>query len=86
MSKSKEPQGLSIFDIGALTDTVKVGKKELTVRGVPTEDVVELMRRFPDAMNLLAGGQFGALIRIPGLLPAIIAAGSCGDDGYADDV
>lgn len=70
-------QGLSLADIGPATEAVTIGENTITLRGISTEDVLELFQRFPELQKIVGGGGFKVddLISLaPRALGAIIAA------------
>ena len=78
-------QGLSLADIGPATEDVTIGDKQVTFRGISTEDVLILFSRFPELKKIVGGGGFKVedLVTLaPRALSAIIAAAhdELGDD------
>lgn len=79
--------GLSLSDIGPLTENVPVGNGEfLAVRGVSASGVLALFLRFPELQSWMTGTKVSGPTLIglaPDAIAAIIAAGTGtpGDDG-----
>lgn len=84
---------MSLFDIAPSRATVTIGGKDLPVPGVPLQDLVALLGRFPALQGLLGGGVKDAPVKpediltsIPTAAHAIIAAGlGYGGDPKAED-
>lgn len=83
---AQEPQGLSILDIGPVSDTVPVGDKLLTVYGLSAKGIFLVLQSYPELREWFAN-QIGRKIEpaaliaeMPGAVAAIIAAG-CGCPG-----
>jgi hypothetical protein len=83
-------QGLSLLEIGPMTEVVPVGKKSLTVYGVSAEGIFSLFQRFPEMMQWFKGGVLDVPLLIketPAAIAAVIAVG-CGspNDPKAEEV
>lgn len=79
-------QGLSLTDIGAPRETVKIGDKELDVYGLSAENLIDLLQRFPEAGKWLSPGAVDVkemLAAAPKFLQAVIAAAT-GKPGDAE--
>ncbi len=76
---SKKP-GLSLLDLGKLTETIKIGDQEIEVTGITMKDIFGLLQRFPDTLNIFSGSPVAALAKAPDTIAAVIAA-STGDLG-----
>lgn len=81
---SNREQGLSLRDIGLLTETVAVNdEKSVEVRGIAAADLIKLINRFPDMQKWMSGEVVNIrdiLVNAPDAIAAIIAIG-CGDGG-----
>jgi hypothetical protein len=80
----------SLIELAALTTTVKVMGKDITVHGISAGGFAQLLHRFPALGKAMSGGGFKQeeLIKAaPDAVAALIAAG-CGDPGNkkAEDV
>jgi hypothetical protein len=76
-------QGLSLLDIGPVSEKVQVGDKLLDVYGVSVKGVFALFARFPEIQQWFKGGRINQeqlIAEAPDTLAAIIAAG-CGEPG-----
>jgi len=83
-------QGLSLLDIGVLTEKVQVSVKDgepvfIDVQGISSEGVLILFQRFPEMQSLMSG--MGVAVKpveilsaAPKAIAAVIAAG-CGSPG-----
>jgi hypothetical protein len=84
-----QSQGLSILDIGPVSDTVPVGDKLLTVYGVSAQGIFTVLQGYPELREWFANQvghkpDLGKLVmEAPGAVAAIIAAG-CGYPGNKD--
>lgn len=83
MSTHKD-QGLSLLDIGPLSEDVPVAEgRALKVYGVSAKGVFALFKRFPNVGQWFKGGKIdgqGLIAEVPEAIAAIIAAG-CGEPG-----
>jgi hypothetical protein len=73
----------SLIDLAALSSTVKVLGKDITVHGISAGGFAQLLHRFPALAKAMSGGGFkqDELIKAaPDAVAALIAAG-CGDPG-----
>jgi hypothetical protein len=81
-------QGLSLLDIGPISETVKVGERDgkpimIDVYGVSTKGILSLFMRFPEVRQWFRGGGIDPKQlagEAPDAIAAIIAAG-CGEPG-----
>ena len=81
-----QAQGLSILDIGPISDTVPVGDQQLTVYGISALGIFTVLQSYPEIKDWFAN-QAGHKVdptklvsEMPGAVSAIIAAG-CGEPG-----
>lgn len=81
---SHKDQGLSILDLGPLSENVPVGDgKTLKVFGVSARGMFSVFQRFPEVGQWFKGGKLDAkmlMAQVPDAIAAIIAA-ACGEPG-----
>jgi hypothetical protein len=76
-------QGLSLLDIGPVTEQVSVGGKLLDVYGVSAKGIFTVLSRFPQVQSWFRSGKLDTsrlVAEAPDAIAAIIAAG-CGEPG-----
>ncbi len=80
---TKKEQGLSLLDIGRVSEKIQVGDKLLDVYGVSAKGIFEIFTRFPEVQGWFKGGKVNLnqlVAETPDAIAAIIAAG-CGLPG-----
>lgn len=72
----------SLLDIGPLTASVTVRGKDITVNGIGSDTLVQLLNDYPDIRKMMAGAlggkvDEGAVVKLgPEIMTAIILAGA----------
>lgn len=88
MTDNKE-QGLSLRDISDFGEDVPIGDgRKLRVKGISAQGCLILLTRFPDLQKWLAGKSLpinDVFVQAPDTIAAVIAAGTIGTAGDADD-
>lgn len=86
MTEKPQEQGLSLLDIGQLSENVPVGDgKSIKVYGVSAKGIFSIFQRFPQVLEWFKGGvpkqDLTPILReVPEAIAAVIAAG-CGHPG-----
>lgn len=64
-----------LIELSDLTETIKVGKKEVAVRGLSAAGIAALFGRFPEVRKMLSGGKVEITVEtVIELGPKVVAA------------
>lgn len=82
--EKRKEQGLSLTDIGAITEAVEIAPgKFVKVNGISANGILAIFQEFPEVMEWFRGGKFTIptlIAEVPGALASVIAA-ACGQQG-----